>query len=146
MVSQCKLVERAVVAIDAVQSSQQVLEVAGKEGAVQVLLVGQRLIFLVHNEVCRLVAHDGEHLLAVVANHLAVAPGDGCREQRHNLDVGKAGKPPRKLHGILRYEAGGVDSCRLSVENLFQAVDVVFESLHDRVEELVFMSLVFVLH
>ena len=49
-------------------------QVGGEKSAVDVL-VGEILVGFVHHVVVGVVAHQREHLVAVAAYHLAVAPG-----------------------------------------------------------------------
>ena len=98
------------------QPSQEIGEVVGKERAVDIEAVGEFFESPVHHIVVGLVLHQRQHFLAVAANHLSVAPGDGSREQRHNLDVGQRLKHPRELHRVVGNKILAVDACYLAVE------------------------------
>ena len=99
----------------AVEATEVVAHVACEEGAVYVA-VGQLLISAVHYIVVWVVIHDAEHLLAVGAYHLAVAPGYSGAKERHCLYILKAAEPSRELHGVCRDELCGVHAPSLSVE------------------------------
>ena len=113
-----KLAERAITAKDAGKSAQHILKVAGKKGAVNVELVGKLLKGALTYILQGRIFHNGKHLLAIIANHLALAPGNRSRKQRHSLYVLQSGEPARKLHRVVGNEIGIVDSCRLTVEEV----------------------------
>ena len=84
----CKIVERSVGTVDGVEAAQEMAQVAGEEGAVDVD-VGEILVGTVHHKIVGLHIHQGEHLADVVANHLAVAPGNGGGEKRGDFNIGQ---------------------------------------------------------
>lgn len=68
--------ERAVAEVYATESAQVVAEVGGEECAVDVA-VGEVFVALVEGVGQGLVVEEGEHAVAVAADHASVAPGDG---------------------------------------------------------------------
>ena len=125
MVVQRQLVQRAVLLENTVKSAQHIAHVLCKKCAVDVD-VGQLVVSLVHNIVVGLILHDGEHLLAVIANHFAVAPRDGCAQYRHQFNVLQAVEPARKLHRVVGNEIGGVYSASFAIEKFFEIRKFVF--------------------
>lgn len=111
--------EGAVAEVYASESAQVVAEVGGEECAVDVA-VGEVFVALVEGVGEGLVVEQGEHAVAVAADHAPVAPGDGGGEEGGNFDVGERGEPAGELHGVVGDECRGVDARGLGVEEVAQ--------------------------
>lgn len=60
------------------QSAEKIDKVVGEKSAVNIESFGDILIASVKHVVVWLVVHKPQHLAAIVANHLAVSPGNCC--------------------------------------------------------------------
>jgi len=94
------------------------LEVAPKEGAVNVYLVGQLLVAADPSRNGGAAYPSARAVCSVSRqNHFAVAPCQVGGEQRNNFYISQFGEPSRKLHRVGGYEVGRVDAAWLTLSS-----------------------------